>query len=59
MIQVIFTPDAIKNMGIRYTTKIAISELKKGQTAVFSCVFSKLKYWRKAQGQSCLDYLFL
>lgn len=39
MIQVIITPEAINDMGIKHTTHIAISELKKGQTDWRSLVF--------------------
>ena len=39
MIQVIITPEAIKDMGIKHTTHVAISELKKGQTDWRSSIF--------------------
>lgn len=39
MLQVIITPEAINDMGIKHTTHIAISELKKGETDWRSLVF--------------------
>ena len=39
MIQVIITPEAITEMGIKHTTNIAIMELKKGLTDYRSLIF--------------------
>ena len=41
MVQIIFTPEAINEMGIKHTTNIAISELKKGQAEI-----NELAAWR-------------
>ena len=39
MIQIIITPEAIETMGIKYTTSVAIAELKKGQSDWRSLIF--------------------
>lgn len=39
MTQVIITPEAIRATGIKYTTSVVISELKKGQEDWRSVVF--------------------
>ena len=39
MIQVIITPEAVRDMGIRHVTSVAILELKKGQMNWRSLIF--------------------
>lgn len=39
MIQVIITPEAIRDMGIKHTTSVAIAELQRGQTDWRSLIF--------------------